>query len=108
SRLAGAQVEHELAGCKSAIEARIQQPVETFAYPYGDLNTAVSSTAKRMFRAACTTQLRRARDEPMALLPRIDMYYVRSTDQIRSLLMGTWDAYLALRRWGRALRRRRW
>lgn len=104
SRLAATEVEAELITCKREIEQRLGGQVESFAYPFGALSAQAAAVAARHFRACCTTLLRRATDHPAHALPRIDMYYVRTLRQLERLVTGRWDRYLALRRWGRAVR----
>ncbi|MBI4516683.1 MAG: polysaccharide deacetylase family protein [Deltaproteobacteria bacterium] len=103
--LSPAAAEDEIVGARNEIEDRIALPVETFAYPFGLVGAAASSIARREFRAACTTELQRARRQPLWALPRVDMYYIRSTELLTRLIHGRLDRYLAARRWARRLRR---
>jgi hypothetical protein len=65
-----------------------------------------TSAVRRLYRAACTTVLRRASDDDKHLLPRVDAYYVRDCRALSLVLAGKRDAYLALRRFGRDVRSR--
>jgi peptidoglycan/xylan/chitin deacetylase (PgdA/CDA1 family) len=103
-RLSNAQLIEELDGSRRKLEDRLGQGVETFAYPYGLCNEAAADAAARAFRASCTTQLRRAADEPTNRLPRIDVFYFRDPARFRALVAGGQHGYLTLRRWGRAIR----
>lgn len=103
-RLSETEVEDEITGCCSEISERIGQAVENFAYPYGYLNRQTEAVVRRTVRSACTTELRRTKDEPLHLLPRVDMYYLQSPPQLRSLVTGKLDGYLTVRRWGRTVR----
>jgi peptidoglycan/xylan/chitin deacetylase (PgdA/CDA1 family) len=103
-RLSDAQVMDELRGSRSEIEERLGQGVETFAYPYGFVSACATEAAARTFRASCTTILRRASDEAMNRLPRIDAFYFQDPARFRALVAGGQDGYLTVRRWGRAIR----
>jgi peptidoglycan/xylan/chitin deacetylase (PgdA/CDA1 family) len=103
-RLSATEIENEIVGSCSELSDRTGQAVESFAYPYGYLNRGAEEVARCAVRSACTTELRRANDEPLHTLPRVDMYYLQSAPQLRSLAAGKLDGYLALRRWGRAVR----
>ena len=95
------RVEQEIVEGKHEIEAQLDRPVETFAYPYGRVTADAASIVSREFRAACTTVLRRASDEALHRLPRVDAYYIRSPRRLRKIVQGRLDGYLTLRRWGR-------
>jgi peptidoglycan/xylan/chitin deacetylase (PgdA/CDA1 family) len=103
-RLCEAEVEHEMATSRAEIESHMPHRVESFAYPFGGIDAVASRVAARHFRAACTTVLQRATHEPLHLLPRVDMYYLRSLANLQRLVSGTFDHYLTLRRWGRSVR----
>lgn len=98
------QIDQELTGCRRDIEARLEQPCDSFAYPYGRVSPAAHAAAAGMFRCSCTTVLKRAANEDAHLLPRLDMYYFRTQTQLERLVTGRLDRYLTLRRWGRAAR----
>lgn len=103
-QLSEPEIEDEIAGCCSDISDRTGQPVENFAYPYGYLNHRAQEVVRRTMASACTTELRRTNDEPLHLLPRVDMYYLQSPPQLTSLVAGKLDGYLTIRRWGRTVR----
>jgi peptidoglycan/xylan/chitin deacetylase (PgdA/CDA1 family) len=109
-RLDPQRVEDEIVGCRDDLAAQLSAPVDSFAYPFGLFSAAAAGVARRAFRTACTTVLRRASGEPLHRLPRVDMYYVRTRAALDRLLTGNLDGYLALRRWGRMARKmgRRW
>lgn len=104
-RLAGAHLEAEVSGCRTDLEGTLGTPVDAFAYPFGYLCPEAVAAAQRTFGAACTTVLRRAATDSPHELPRVDMYYIRTLAMLARLLGGRLDGYLAVRRWGRALRR---
>ncbi len=103
-RLSEKEIEEEIAGGCAEISERTGRAVENFAYPYGYLNRQAEAVVQRTVRSACTTELRRTNDEPLHLLPRVDMYYLQSPQQLQSLVAGTLDGYLTVRRWGRVVR----
>jgi len=102
--LSGPQIEEEITGACAEIEERLEQPVESFAYPYGYFGQTSLTLVKQKFSSACTTLLGRARDNSLYMLPRVDMYYINSQRHLQQLITGGLDWYLAVRRWGRALR----
>ncbi|MBI4718933.1 MAG: polysaccharide deacetylase family protein [Planctomycetes bacterium] len=104
-RISDAQVEHELAICKAEIHEQLGYEARTFAYPYGSRSERVAEAAGRQFAAACTAVLKRVQAEPLAQLPRVDAYYLRTPKDVVRLLTGRWDSYLTLRRLGRRVRR---
>jgi peptidoglycan/xylan/chitin deacetylase (PgdA/CDA1 family) len=97
-------VADEIVAARKDIESHVAQAVESFAYPFGRVSAAAEDVVRREFRAACTTELRRANQESPTRLPRIDAYYLRSRDSLGRLLKGQLDHYLTLRRWGRMVR----
>lgn len=103
-RLSEKQIEEEIAGSCADISDRTGEAVENFAYPYGYLNRQAEEIARRTVRSACTTELRRVDSEPLHLLPRVDMYYLKSPNQLPSLVAGKLDGYLTVRRLGRTVR----
>ena len=103
-RLSEALVEQEMATSRTEIESHVLRPVESFAYPFGGVDTVATRVAGRQFRTACTTMLQRVTDEPLHLLPRVDAYYLRSLRDFGRLVSGKLDHYLTLRRWGRSVR----
>jgi peptidoglycan/xylan/chitin deacetylase (PgdA/CDA1 family) len=104
-RLTTAEIEGEISACRDDIARRLGTQVESFAYPFGSTSPLVCELVQRAFRTACTTILKRAETEPLHRLPRIDMYYIRSLSMLERLLTGHLDRYLAMRRWGRVVRR---
>ncbi|MGE0126733.1 MAG: polysaccharide deacetylase family protein [Blastocatellales bacterium] len=103
-QLSTAEAQEEIGGSRAEIEDCLGQPVESFAYPFGHVSPASLEIVRREFRAACTTELRRASAEALHELPRVDMYYLRTPRQLSRLLEGRLDRYLAVRRLGRLAR----
>ncbi len=102
--LSSSQLEEEIAGSCVEISDYTGQQVESFAYPFGYLDNSAEDAVARAVRSACTTELRRANDDPLHLLPRVDMYYLQSPRQLQLLVKGKLDGYLTIRRWGRAVK----
>ncbi|HWP43533.1 MAG TPA: polysaccharide deacetylase family protein [Blastocatellia bacterium] len=103
-RLPAREAANEIKSSRAEIEDRLGQPVESFAYPFGAVSRDCEEIIKREYRAACTTTLRRAKDDPLYSLPRVDMYYIRSRRSLERLVNGDLDGYLSVRRWARAAR----
>jgi len=99
-------LEEETAGARRRLEDVVGRAVRVFAYPEGRADAAARAQAALHYRAACSTELRTARAaDDRAWLPRLDACYLRR--RLPFDLLGTaWgDAYLGLRRLGRAARR---
>jgi len=105
SALEPEELEQEIVGSAQEINSRLSEPVQTFAYPYGRVSDDAVAIVGRAFRAACTTVHRRVSDEPMMLLPRVEMYYFRNRRDLQPLISGQLDRTLALQRWARSVRR---
>src|SRR5262249_29961363 len=103
-QLSADDAKDEIQSSKREIESRLNQPVVSFAYPYGSVSAVAKDVVSREFSSACTTVLGRASRDTAHALPRVDMYYFRAVRDLRGLLEGTCDGYLGIRRWGRAVR----
>jgi len=103
-QLSTAEAQEEIGGSRIDIEDRLGQSVESFAYPFGYVSKASLEIVRREFRAACTTVLRRAGEEPLHEIPRVDMYYLRTPQRLLRLLDGRLDRYLTIRRLARSAR----
>jgi peptidoglycan/xylan/chitin deacetylase (PgdA/CDA1 family) len=103
-RLSAPEAQGEINGSRAEIEDHLGRSVETFAYPFGYVGNSSLEIVRREFRAACTTVLRRAGEEPLHELPRVDMYYLRSPRRLSLLLEGRLDRYLTIRRLARSVR----
>lgn len=104
-RCSASEAEHEMTLSRAEIEDHLGLEVQSFAYPYGEIDQFSRELAARSFRASCTTELRRANGDALNLLPRLDMHYLRSRAKFARLLDGQLDQYLTFRRWGRKVRR---
>ncbi|MFB3905121.1 MAG: polysaccharide deacetylase family protein [Acidobacteriota bacterium] len=92
----------EIVRSKDMIEQRIGGPVQTFAYPYGVVDTKAYEAASAAYRAACTTEMGEvsAADDRYRLR-RIDTYYLRRYLFFRSLDSALGRSYLSIRDFGR-------
>ncbi len=77
----------EIGGSGEDLEALLEEPMETFAYPYGKFDPVVVA-ATRGYAAACTVESRLARlgDDPLEI-PRLE---IRGSDTIRTFLRKLW------------------
>jgi peptidoglycan/xylan/chitin deacetylase (PgdA/CDA1 family) len=89
----------EIDDSKVALEAAADVPVSSFAWPYGARPGAEPTRLIRAgYLAACTTAMARVGPDADPLsLPRVDAYYVRRPELLRSVLEGARDEYLRLR-----------
>jgi peptidoglycan/xylan/chitin deacetylase (PgdA/CDA1 family) len=96
----------EMVDAKAALEDRLGKAVSSFAYPYGDLDPAVTELAREHFRGAVSVRLGTAHpgDDRM-LLPRLDVYYLRDPAVFRLLGTARGALYLGARRLARDVKR---
>jgi Polysaccharide deacetylase len=72
------QAAREIVESKVAIENRLGQAVQTFAYPFGLFSRSSYEVAREHFRGACSAKLGKAkRADDRYQLPRLDIYYLR-------------------------------
>jgi peptidoglycan/xylan/chitin deacetylase (PgdA/CDA1 family) len=99
------QLDEELTGCIRVIERETGVRPTTFAYPFGAHDAATTRAVRAHFPLACTTELRvlRAVEDP-ALLPRLDMFYLRTPGLLERWGSAAFNALLWLRARGRQVR----
>jgi peptidoglycan/xylan/chitin deacetylase (PgdA/CDA1 family) len=103
TRVRGAALDDEVAGCAHRIAERIGVRPTSFAYPYGSVDAPAADVVRKTFELACTTELRQlAPTDDRALLPRLDMFYFRNPHGLS--VWGT--ATFRRRLWVRAQARR--
>jgi peptidoglycan/xylan/chitin deacetylase (PgdA/CDA1 family) len=74
-----AEVDEELQGCLTDLEARLGVRSEHLAYPYGAVDDLVAGRAAESFRFAHTTEYRcMGTNENPVRMPRLDAYYLQS------------------------------
>lgn len=106
SQVRGAALEDEVAGCVERMAAELGHRPTTFAYPYGAVDAIAATVVRDVFALACTTELRPLRrDDDRALLPRLDMYYLRDPGQLEAWGSAAFRSRLWLRAQGRRVRR---
>lgn len=87
--IAGEQLSEELVGSRQDLEALLDAPVRTFAYPYGFFSSAsVAAVRKAGYEGACTVENRLARlgDDPLEI-PRLE---IRGGDSTLTFLRKLW------------------
>lgn len=99
------RAEEEILTSQKQIEDKLGCEVNSFAYPYGYLNSAVKKIVQKNFACACSVKLGQA-SWPCDLfeLPRVDMYYVKSGILFQHLFSSRLRAYLRVRQKIRDLR----
>ncbi|HEY0392026.1 MAG TPA: glycosyltransferase [Solirubrobacterales bacterium] len=83
------RIDAEVSGCREDIEGLLGEPIEAFAYPYGDHDERAAAAVERAgFTAACTVepQLAGPGSDPMAI-PRIE---IRGSDSTLTFLRKLW------------------
>jgi peptidoglycan/xylan/chitin deacetylase (PgdA/CDA1 family) len=87
THLSGRSVDDELAGGREDLRVRLGAESVHIAYPYGDVNAAVTARAAKSYRFGHTTDFRvlaaAAKDAPL-LLPRLDMYYFQAPGSLEA------------------------
>ena len=107
TKIPQSEAAREIVESKAAIEDRLGQAVQTFAYPFGLFNRHVCDVVSAHFRAACSARLGKAQPtQNRHLLPRLDVYYFRRPELFRTFETPAGRCYLALRRVAREVRRR--
>ena len=103
--LSADQVVDEVVGSADDIEAHLGVRPHAFAYPYGSTNDRVAAVTRANYAAACTTELRSLRAvEDRALLPRVDMFYMRQPGQLEAWGTARFHLRLTMRSRARAAR----
>ena len=93
------EVAIEVHQSRMEIEAKTGRAVETFAYPYGAVDARTASIVRREFKIGCGTRLRftDTQGDP-AVLPRLDVFYLKSAMWFRKPLSVPNSMYIAFRR----------
>jgi peptidoglycan/xylan/chitin deacetylase (PgdA/CDA1 family) len=102
-QLSAPDVQREIDTSTAILEDLCSHAVRTFAYPYGHNDAASRSLAAARHSACLVIGASKAGlGAPLEVLPRVDAWYLRRTWQVRHIHGRSGDAYLALRRLGRA------
>ena len=105
TRLDTSRLEDEVAGSFERIHRETGVRPQTFAYPFGRHGPEVADAVRRVYRSACTTELRFVEPfDPPHLLPRIDVYYCRRPGRLESWGAIGFRRHIAVRRLLRRLR----
>ena len=105
ARVDGSQLRDEIVGSAERIERETGRAPTAFAYPYGSVSDAAVGVVATRFAWGCTTEMRSvAANEARALLPRLDMYYLRSAGQLERWGTIRFRCHLTLRAGARLMR----
>ena len=107
ARVSASQLQDEVIGSSDRIAVETGRAPTTFAYPYGSVSDAAVGVVSTRFAWGCTTEMRSvAANEARALLPRLDMYYLRSQGQLERWGTIGFRCHLSLRAGARLVRHR--
>lgn len=106
NRINAQQLEEECVGCDDLIEQRLGQKPDYFAYPFGIYDETAKEFAKSRYRASVTTFLGPLKGkQDLALLPRLDSYYLQPTWLHTHIDHPITEAYLMSRSLVRSIRK---
>jgi len=106
ARVAPERLSDEIIGSAERIRAETGRSPTAFAYPYGGVSNAAVHLVQSRFAWGCTTEMRGiGANEARSLLPRIDMFYLRSPGQLERWGTARFDYHLRLRAGARLVRR---
>lgn len=96
------KIAYEIRESKRLIEDRLNQPVKSFAYPYGRFNDKVYSIVQQEFLIACGTRLGliTPNSNPWKL-ERVEIFYLLKPSLFRGIPKHWFPLYLDVRRAGR-------
>ena len=107
TRLTTARLHDEIVGGSDRIKTEIGYTPAVFAYPYGSVSDAAVGIVASRFAWGCTTEMRSvSANESRAMLPRIDMFYLREAGQLERWGTARFRYRLRLRAGARLVRRR--
>lgn len=107
ARLTDSRLQDEVVGGADRIRAETGYAPTSFAYPYGAVSDAAVSLVASRFAWGCTTDMRSvSAHEARALLPRLDMFYLREAGQLERWGTARFRYQLRLRAGARLVRRR--
>lgn len=106
ARLTHGRLRDEVVGGAERIKTEIGYTPAAFAYPYGAVNDAAVGIVASRFAWGCTTDMRWvSANEARALLPRIDMFYLRKRGQLQRWGTPRFRYHLSWRAGARLVRR---
>ena len=107
SRLTSDRLQDEVLGSLDRIASGVGYAPTAFAYPYGEVSDAAVGLVASRFTWGCTTEMRSIRaNEARALLPRLDMFYLREAGQLERWGTARFRYHLTLRAGARLVRHR--
>lgn len=107
SRLTGSLLRDEIVGGAERIRAELGHAPAAFAYPFGAVSDEAVNLVATRFDWGCTTEMRPvSTHEARALLPRLDMYYLRDPGQLERWGTARFQYHLRWRASARLVRRR--
>jgi peptidoglycan/xylan/chitin deacetylase (PgdA/CDA1 family) len=105
SRLTPDGLHNEIVGSAERIRSELGVEPTSFAYPYGVVSDAAAALVAERFAWGCTTEMRSvSANEPQALLPRLDMFYLREAGQLERWGTARFRYHLRLRAGARLVR----
>ena len=99
-----AEILGELTENRKEIEDRTGKAVDSFAYPYGDVDDVVHRIVRQHFPISCSTYLGWVDSNCTGDLPRIDVYYCQHPSLFSTIGTAPGRAYLRSRRFLREFR----
>jgi len=107
SRLTNSALVEEIVGSAERLRDAVGYTPASFAYPYGAVSDAAVALVASNFAWGCTTDMRSVSgNEARALLPRLDMFYLRDPGQLERWGTARFHYHLRLRAGARLVRRR--
>ena len=107
ARLTNGRLADEVIGGAERIGEMLGSAPTTFAYPYGGVSAAAAALVASRFAWGCTTEMRSVSgSEARALLPRLDMFYLREAGQLERWGTARFRYHLKLRAGARLVRHR--
>jgi len=106
ARLALDRLQDEIVGSADRIRSETGRAPNAFAYPYGAISDKAVQIVASRFLWGCTTEMRAvASADARALLPRLDMFYLREPGQLERWGTARFRCRLTLRAGARLMRR---
>jgi peptidoglycan/xylan/chitin deacetylase (PgdA/CDA1 family) len=106
ARVSADRLHDEIAGSAERIRSETGRAPRAFAYPYGAVSDGAVQVVSSRFSWGCTTEMRSVSPaDARALLPRLDMYYLREPGQLERWGTARFRYRLTLRAGARLMRR---
>lgn len=105
TQLAPSELEDEIGGAAQGIKERLGVTCESFAYPYGHVNSAVTEAVRGHHKCAVTTEMALLSDDDPLLLPRVDAFYLGAEGRIEGFGRSRFARFVRWRSFLRRIRR---